>query len=178
MYSSLVRGILGQARPILVGQVAGIAFAVTDTVLAGRASPVDLATMGLGLSVYSTVFVGLMGATSALNPIVAQHFGGERHATIGATYVQGLWMALFLSAVGMIPLLLANVWLPWLHAPSEVEANVTRYLRVLALALPGALMFRAIYAVNTALSRPHVVMTLPAHGSAPQNMPELSVDSR
>ena len=136
---TLVRGILGQARPILVGQVAGIAFAVTDTVPAGRASPMDLATMGLGLSVYSTVFVGLMGATSALNPIVAQHFGGERHATIGATYVQGLWMALFLSAIGMIPLLLANVWLPWLHAPSDVEAHVTRYLRVLALALPGAL---------------------------------------
>jgi len=126
---SLVRGILGQARPILVGQVAGIAFAVTDTVLAGRASAMDLATMGLGLSVYSTVFVGLMGATSALNPIVAQHFGGERHATIGATYVHGLWM----------PLLLANVWLPWLHAPSDVDAHVTRYLRVLALALPGAL---------------------------------------
>src|SRR5436309_3241616 len=80
----------------------------------------DLATMGLGLSVHSTVFVGLMGATSALNPIVAQHFGGEAHAT--------------------------------------------RYLRVLALALPGALMFRAIYAVNTAVSRPHVVMTLQLAG--------------
>jgi MATE family multidrug resistance protein len=53
-----------------------MAFAVVDTVLSGHASSVDLATMGLGLSVYSTVFVGLMGATSALNPIVAQHFGG------------------------------------------------------------------------------------------------------
>ena len=39
--------------------------------------------MGLGLSVYSTVFVGLMGATSALSPIVAQHFGGGR--------LTGLW---------------------------------------------------------------------------------------
>src|ERR671923_2286254 len=119
--ASIVRGIVGQARPILVGQVAGIAFAVTDTVLAGRASPVDLATMGLGLSVYSTVFVGLMGATSALNPIVAQHFGGGRLAAIGATYVQGLWMALVLSGIGMLPLLFGNVWLPWLHAPPQVE---------------------------------------------------------
>ena len=89
-----------------------MAFAVVDTVLSGRASPVELATMGLGLSVYSTVFVGLMGATSALNPIVAQHFGGERFAAIGATYVQGLWMALFMSAVGMVPLLFAGAWLP------------------------------------------------------------------
>jgi MATE family multidrug resistance protein len=133
-------------------------------VLSGHASSVDLATMGLGLSVYATVFVGLLGATSALNPIVAQHFGGERLAAIGATYVQGLWMALFLSAFGMLPLLFGALWLPWLHAPSEVEAHVARYLRVLALGLPGALMFRAIYAVNTAVSRPHVVMALQITG--------------
>jgi MATE family multidrug resistance protein len=154
------------ARPILIGQLAGIAFAVVDTVLSGHASPVDLATMGLGLSVYSTVFVGLMGATSALNPIVAQHFGGGRLAAIGAAYVQGLWMALFLAALGMVPLLCASLWLPWLHAPPEVEAQVARYLHVLALALPGALMFRAIYAVNTAVSRPHVVMALQLAGLA------------
>jgi MATE family multidrug resistance protein len=164
--ASIVRGILGQTRPILVGQYAAMAFAVVDTVLSGHASSVDLATMGLGLSVYSTVFVGLMGATSALNPIVAQHFGGGRVAAIGVTYVQGLWMALFLSAVGVVPLLFGGVWLPWLHAPPEVEAQVARYLRVLALALPGALMFRAIYSVNTAVSRPHVVMTLQLAGLA------------
>ena|SRR5882672_5437716 len=163
---SIVRGIVGQARPILIGQFAGMAYAVVDTVLSGRASSVDLATMGLGLSVYSTVFVGLLGATSALNPIVAHHFGGGRLAAIGATYVQGLWMALLLSALGVLPLLFSSVWLPWLHAPAEVETQVARYLRVLALALPGALMFRAIYAVNTAVSRPHVVMTLQLAGLA------------
>jgi MATE family, multidrug efflux pump len=157
---------VGQARPILIGQCAAMAFAVVDTVLSGHASSVDLATMGLGLSVYSTVFVGLMGATSALNPIVAQHFGGGRLAAIGTTYVQGLWMALFLSALGVFPLVFGSLWLPWLHAPSEVETHVARYLRVLALALPGALMFRAIYAVNTAVSRPHVVMALQLAGLA------------
>ena len=164
--TSIVSGIVGQARPILIGQFAAMAFAVVDTVLSGHASAVDLATMGLGLSVYSTVFVGLMGATNALNPIVAQHFGGGRFAAIGATYVQGLWMALFLSALGVFPLLFGSLWLPWLSAPSEVEANVARYLRVLALALPGALMFRAIYSVNTAVSRPHVVMALQLAGLA------------
>lgn len=162
----IIGGIVSQARPILIGQYAAMAFAVVDTVLSGHASAVDLATMGLGLSVYSTVFVGLMGATSARNPIVAQHFGGGRLGAIGATYVQGLWMALFLSAIGVFPLLLGSFWLPRLSAPAEVEANVARYLRVLALALPGALMFRAIYSVNTAVSRPHVVMTLQLAGLA------------
>jgi len=162
--ASVVRGIAGLSRPILIGQCATMAFAVVDTVLSGHASSVDLATLGLGLSVYSTIFVGLMGATNALHPIVAQHFGGGRLAAIGATYVQGLWMALCLSALGMVPLLFARLWLPVLHAPPEVEAQVARYLHILAPALPGALMFRTIYAVNIAVSRPHVVMALQLTG--------------
>src|SRR4029453_5054275 len=162
--ASIVRGIVGLPRPILIGQFAGMAFAVVDTVLSGHASSIDLATLGLGLSVYSTIFVGLMGATNALNPIAAQHFGGGRLTAIGATYVQGLWMSLFLSALGMVPLLFAHLWLPVLHEPPEVEIEGARYLRILALALPGALMFRTIYAVNTAVSRPHVVMALQLTG--------------
>ena len=157
---SIARGIVGQAQPILVGQLALMAFAVVDTVLTGHASAVDLATMGLGLSVYSTVFVGLLGAVSALNPIIAQHYGADRHAAIGIAYVQGLWMALILSAVGFVVLAFPQLWLGWLQAPPEVEPLVTQYLRVLSLGLPGSLLFRAIYALNTAVSRPRVVMLL------------------
>ena len=163
---SIARGILGLARPILVGQFAGMGYAVVDTILSGQASAVDLAALGLGLSVFSTVFVGLLGATSALNPIVAQQFGAGRLAAIGATYVQGLWLALALALVGMLPLVSGSLWLPWLQAPADVEERVARYLRILALGLPGALMFRAIYAVNTAVSRAHVMMALQLGGLA------------
>ena len=161
---SITRGIVAQARAILVGHVAVMSFAVVDTVLTGHASAVDLATLGLGLSVYSTVFVGLMGAVGALNPIIAQHFGAGRLAAIGASYGQGLWMALLLSAAGFLVLAFPEVWLPWLHPPPEVEPLVARYLRVLSLALPASLLFRAIYSLNTAVSRPHVVMALQLGG--------------
>jgi MATE family multidrug resistance protein len=163
---SIARGIIAQAQPILVGQLALMAYAVVDTVLTGHASAVDLATMGLGLSVYSTVFVGLLGAVGALNPIIAQHYGADRHAAIGATYVQGLWMALILSALGCAVLAVPHLWLGWVQAPPEVEPLVTQYLRVLSLGLPGSLLFRAIYALNTAVSRPRVVMALQLVGLA------------
>ena len=161
---SIRRGIVAQARALLVGQVAVMSFAVVDTVLTGHASAVDLATLGLGLSVYSTVFVGLMGAVGALNPIIAQHFGAGRLAAIGASYGQGLWMALLLSAGGFVVLAFPEAWLPWLDPPPEVQPLVARYLRVLSLALPASLMFRAIYALNTAVSRPHVVMAMQLGG--------------
>jgi MATE family multidrug resistance protein len=73
---SIARGILSQARPIFVGQVAVMLYAVVDTVLTGHASATDLAAMGLGAGVYSSVFVSLLGAINALNPIIAQHHGG------------------------------------------------------------------------------------------------------
>jgi MATE family multidrug resistance protein len=137
---------------------------VVDTVLTGHASALDLATMGLGASVYSTVFVSLLGALNALNPIIGQHWGGGRHRAIGASYVQGLWLAVLLSLAGGAVLAFPEPWLGRLHAPPEVEALVTRYLRVVSLALPAALLFRAIASLNIAVARPQVVMRLQVAG--------------
>ena len=141
-------------------------YAVVDTVLTGHASSTDLAAMGLGTGVYSSVFVTLLGALNALNPIIGQHHGGGRHAAIGVSYVQGLWLALLLSVAGGLFLAFPDPWLGWIGAPADVEALVARYLRVLSVALPGALMFRAISALNIAVARPHVVMRMQVAGLA------------
>lgn len=135
-------------------------YAVVDTVLTGHASPTDLAAMGLGAGVYSSVFVSLLGAINALNPIIAQHHGGRRHVAIGLGYAQGLWLALMLSLGGSLFLAVPELWLGWIHAPPAVEELVARYLRVLSLALPAALMFRALAALNIAVARPQVVMRM------------------
>ena len=137
---------------------------VIDTVMTGHASAADLAAMGLGASVYSSVFMGLVGVVSALNPIVAHHHGGRRWEAIGASYVQGLWLALLLSLVGIPLLAFPGPWLARLGAPPDVEALVTDYLRLHTLALPAALMFRATYAFNVAISRPKVMMAVQVFG--------------
>lgn len=48
---SIARGILDQARPIFVGQVAVMLYGFVDTVFTGHASATDLAAMGLGTGV-------------------------------------------------------------------------------------------------------------------------------
>ena len=141
-------------------------YAVVDTVLTGHASATDLAAMGLGTGVYSSVFVTLLGVLNALSPIIGQHHGGGRHTAIGVSYVQGLWLALLLAVAGGLFLAFPELWLGWIHAPPEVEALVTRYLRVLAVALPAALMFRVISVLNVAVARPHVVMRMQVAGLA------------
>jgi MATE family, multidrug efflux pump len=160
----LVRAILGLAWPILIGQVAVMAFAFIDTLLTGHATPADLAAMGIGASVYASVFVSLTGVLNALTPIIGQHFGARRHVFVGASFVQGLWLALLLAALGMPVLAFPRAWLALVHAPADVQELVAAYLRTLSLALPAALLFRALYALNTAVSRPKFVMGLQLGG--------------
>lgn len=160
----IARGILGLAWPILIAQLAVMAYAVVDTVLVGHATPADLAAMGVGASVYGSVFVSLSGVLNALNPIVGQDFGAGRDGAVGVSFVQGLWVALLLSVVGMAPLALSEVWLPYLKAAPDVQDLAAGYLRVLSLALPASLLFRAVYAFNTAISRPRVMMALVVAG--------------
>ncbi len=162
--SSIAPGILALAWPTLCGQLAVMAYGVIDTIMTGHASAADLAAMGVGASVYASVFMSLMGVVSALNPIIAQHYGAQRERTIGASYVQGLWLGLLLSAVGFPLLAFPELWLAYVAPAPNVKALVTPYLRILSLALPASLMFRAMYALNTAVSRPKVTMALQVIG--------------
>ena len=150
-----------QAWPVLVSQWAGIAFGVLDTAMTGHASAADLAAMSLSISVYITVFVGLMGVVHALIPIQAQHFGAGRYAEVGRSWGQGIWLALGLAFVGCTLMMFPDAWLSLSgDVAPEVRERVTNYLRALALALPAALIFRTIYALGTAVSRPKVVMVI------------------
>ncbi len=163
---ALSRRILGQAWPVLIGQWASIAFGVTDTIMVGHSSPQDLAAMALGSSIYASVFVGLMGVVLALTPIVGQHFGAERHDAIGRTYMQGLWLTVWLTVIGDIAMGFPDVWLVMSPVDHGVAARVGGYLDALMFALPAALVFRTVYALNVAVSRPKVTMAINLIGLA------------
>lgn len=152
------REILRLAWPVFIGQLAVMANGVIDTVMAGRLSPADMAGVGVGASVYTTVYIGLMGTVLGLSPIVAHHYGAGRHTEIGAAFRQAVWLALLLAVPGCLALAWTTPWLSFSAPPPEV-ADITRgYLWAVAAGLPAALLFRAFYALSTAISLPRTVM--------------------
>ncbi len=164
--TTLVRRIAGQAWPVLIGQWASIGFGVADTIMVGHSSAQDLAAVALGSSIYASVFVGLMGVVLALSPIIGQHYGGQRHAAIGKTYMQGLWLAVWLTLVGDLAMGFPDVWLVMSAVDHGVTVRIGDYLRALMFALPAALVFRTVYALNVAVSRPKVTMAINLIGLA------------
>lgn len=160
------KDIFSLAWPVFVGQLAVMINGVIDTVMAGRLSAVDMAGIGIGVSIYITVYIGLMGTLLGLSPIVAQHYGAGRHDEIGASFRQALWLALLLSVLGCGALAWTGPWLALSSPPPEVAELVRAYLWAVAAGLPPALLFRAFYALNTAISRPRVVMYINLAGVA------------
>ena len=156
----IARQILALAWPVLIGQWAALAYGLLDTMMTGHASPVELAAVALGNSIYVSSYIGLMGVLMALNPVIAHHYGAGRHASIGTVWVQGTWLALFLTVVGEVTLAFPDVWLVMSEVEPAVRAAVGGYLQAIACALPAALIFRVMYAFNNAVSRPKLIMLI------------------
>jgi MATE family multidrug resistance protein len=155
------RGIIARhAGTVLAGQLATMAFGVTDTIVAGRYSQQALAALSVGAAVYITVFVALMGVLQALLPIWAELHGAGRREEVGRSVRQALYLAVLAGVVGVFGLLFPNTLLDATSVPAELQEDVRQYLGVLALALPPALMFRMYSTLNQSLGKPQLVTWL------------------
>jgi MATE family multidrug resistance protein len=167
MLSNLKRDIprlLALAGPLLVGQLAVIAFGVMDTAMVARYSTEDLAALAISGSIFISIYVGLTGVVSALAPIAGQLFGAKRFNEIGEEVRQGWWLSVALSMVGMLILLNPQIFLSIAQATPEVEAKAVLYLQILAWGLPASMAMRVLVAFHNAVSRPTVITFLQIAG--------------
>ena len=155
------RGIIARhAGTVLAGQLATMAFGITDTVVAGRYSQQALAALSVGSAVYITVFVALMGVQQSLLPIWAELHGADRKQDLGRSVRQAVYLAALASVVGVFGLLFPNALLQGTQVPPMLQQDVRQYLGVLALALPPALLFRMYSTLNQSLGKPQLVTWL------------------
>ncbi len=160
MSRSLVRELVRLGWPVLVAQLAVMANGVIDTIMAGRYGTLDLAAVGIGSSIYFSVFVALMGVLLALTPLVAHLYGAGRHADIGEELRQGAWLAAALTLVSVALFAHPEPFLAVARLEPVLELKVRAYLHALAWSVPASLLFRVFYSFSTAISRPRTVMAL------------------
>lgn len=159
-----VRTIAALAWPVLIGQLAVIAFGVIDTAMVGRFSATDLAALGLGSSVYISIYIGLTGILVALQPIAGQLFGAGRESEIGEETRQALWLAVALTVIGFVLLFFPEPLLSLAKAPPALHERTVQYLRILSFGLPASLAFRVYSSLTNAVGKPRLVMFLQVGG--------------
>ena len=162
----MLRKLLHLTWPVLVAQLALMANSVIDTVMAGRLSAVDLAAVGIGASIYITVFVSIMGVLLALTPTVAHLYGAERYQDIGEELRQSAWVSVLLAAIVIILLRHPEPFLVLTQLTPAVEVKVRAYLDALSWGVVPALLFRVFYGFSTGIARPRPVMVFNLIGVA------------
>jgi multidrug resistance protein, MATE family len=145
------------AFTVWVGQLAVMAFGVTDTVVAGRYDPSALAALSVGSAVYISVFVTLMGLLQATLPILSELHGANSAPAMGRVMRQSIYIWAAASALGIGLLLNARTVLQWTEVPLALQPSIEHYLTLLAGALPPSLGFRLYGNLNQALGRPKAV---------------------
>ncbi|MDM0035343.1 MATE family efflux transporter [Variovorax sp. J22P271] len=148
------------AATVLVGQLAVMAFGVTDTIVAGRYAEGALAALSVGSAIFISVYVSLMGGLQALLPIWAELHGGRRTAEVGRSVRQSLYLCAAAVALGMALLLFPAPLLRWTEVPAAMREDVEAYLRVLAFGLAPALLFRVFSTLSQSLGKPQLVTWL------------------
>lgn len=165
-FRKLARDIYHLAWPVLVAQLAVMAFAVIDTIMAGHYATEDLAAVGIGAAIYFSVFVALMGVLLAVTPIVAQLLGAGRASEIGEQVRQAAWLTLALAIVSVFVFSYPEPLLALSQTSPAVEAKVRAYLAIAAWGAPAGLAFRLFASYTTAVSLPRVMMALNLVGLA------------
>jgi multidrug resistance protein, MATE family len=156
--------ILKHAGTVLAGQLAVVAFGVTDTVIAGRYDAHALAVLSVASAIYITVYVALIGVIQALLPVFAELYGAKKFEQMGVVFRQTLYVWLALSALGVLVLISPYIVLQWTKVPVELQADIQSYLGLLALALPAALFFRLYSSFNQSIGKPRLVTWLQIGG--------------
>ncbi|SDL93356.1 multidrug resistance protein, MATE family [Oryzisolibacter propanilivorax] len=152
--------VLRHALTVLAGQLAVMAFGITDTIVAGRHSQDSLAALSIGSAVFISVYVALMGVLQALLPVWSEQRGAGRDADIGASVRQALYLWLVACVLGMAVLLLPGTILRATEVPPALRGEVRAYLAILAFGLPPAMLFRLYSTLNQALGWPQLVTWL------------------
>ncbi len=157
---SELRTIARHATTVLVGQLAVMAYSVTDTIVAGRFSSASLAALSVGSAIYVSVFVALLGVLQALLPIWAELNGAGNKSALGESFRQALYLCAMVAVFGMLILLNAQPVFSWAQVPESLRPEAQTYLSVLAWSLPPALVVRMFSTLNQSLGQPLLVTWL------------------
>lgn len=144
--------------PILIAQLAQMANAVIDTVMAGHASAVDLAGVGIGASLWVPVLLFFSGVLSALQPTISGQRGAGEHSQVMPTTWQGIYIAI--SGMIMMVAIILNLRpvFELLQLDAETSGVVAGYLSAFVWGTPALLGLLALRGLSDGLGHTRVFM--------------------
>lgn len=143
-----LKALLALALPIMGSQLAQTANGFVDAAMAGRVSPLDLAAVAVGSSIWVPVYLFMSGILMATTPFVAQLFGAKKHEQIGEWVQQALWLSLVIGACGFFLVRNVDLVMTWLHVSPDIQSLSTKYLAAISWGMLPVAVFVVLRAYS------------------------------
>lgn len=150
--------------PILLSQLSQAAFGFVDTVMAGQVSPLDLAAVALGASLWLPVVLLITGILMATTPLVAAAWGRHEHKEVTFITHQGLWVGLVLGCIGALLLQHVTPVFEILQTPFHLRDMTRRFLHAISWGLPAMALFSVLRDYCEGMGRPVPVTLISVSG--------------
>jgi multidrug resistance protein, MATE family len=131
------------AGPVMASRAGLLVMTTVDTVMAGRAGPMELAFYGIALAPHLSFMLVGIGLTMGVVVMVAQADGAGKPEECGRIWRLGLINALLFGTVAALVLLGGGAILRALGQDPEIALGGGQTLRMFALGMPAILMYSA-----------------------------------
>ncbi|XOV77620.1 MAG: MATE family efflux transporter [Aestuariibacter sp.] len=148
------------AWPLLIAQLTQMLMSVSDTIMAGRVSPTDMAGVAIAASIFLPITIFIQGVIMAVPPIISRLDGGKLHKKIPEAGQQAFWLALMIS----IPVACANGLTYDLLGLIDMEIplrNVAaEYLQYVLVCVPAFALYQVFrqYCEGMSITKPSMII--------------------
>lgn len=144
MLKTELKKIVSLAWPLLIAQITQTLMGVSDTIMAGRYSALDMAAVAIGFSITMPVLFFIQGLVLALPPIISRFNGANQQHKVANATQQTFYLVLFVAILFSIGALIV----PWLFSFSSMETELREitvaYTQFILLAAPAFAAYQLI----------------------------------
>ena len=147
--------------PIFVTQMSLFSMSFFDTTMSGHASPIDLAGVAIGTSIWLPVSTGLTGILMATTPIVAQLVGSKKKEDVPHIVIQAVYLAICASfVVILIGFFAVSPILNGMQLEEPVERIAAHFLSIIAIGIIPLFTYTVLRGFIDALGKTRTTMII------------------
>ncbi len=139
-----LRRLMALMLPLYIGNVLHMGMGVTDTLVAGWKSEVDLAAVAMGFSISGTIMIAGGVTLTILSAMISRMRGAGQTTKVGLLLNNGKVLALCLSVVEVLLMYAASFVYPLVTDSPEMAAKAQTYVHFMLLGVPANMLMRVV----------------------------------
>lgn len=140
--------LLKLSGPIVVTQLTQTMMYVIDTLMAGQVGVTDLSAVAIGSAIWLPLLLTFQGLLIALTPIIGQHYGAGRIASIKPVLYQGVFLATLIASLIFIGMQFIHYPLAMMEMEPSMRSKAIDYLQYVSFGIfpaAGYMLLRNLF---------------------------------